>query len=94
MKTIKLIIQGDYASSTYVKEGTRKEIRLFLNSEAHRLRRESRLIHNLPDNVHSIDRSKHQSELVTMAAFKLTPMSIEQLLPLINNHGVLKYKIK
>lgn len=90
----KLIVKGDYAASNYTKKGSKKEILTFLRDEAHKLRRSSRLIHNLPDNVHSIDDKLHQSKLVTMASFKLSEMNIEQLLTLLNNHGVYKYQIK
>lgn len=93
MTTYTITKSGDYKSSASTFTGTKKDALNYLRSEACRMRRESRLLHKLPDNVHSIPPDRHPSKLVTMASYHLTMMGMEQLLSLINNHGVLVYKI-
>ena len=94
MKTLKITISGQYQSSNSSFEGTKKQVLNFLRTEAKRMRRESRTSRHLDDSVHSIPEQKHPSKLVTIASFKLNDMRMEDIIKLINNHGVLKYTVK
>ena len=86
---------GQYQSSNgSFKFNKRKDVLNFLRIEAHRMRRESRILMGKKfDNVDSLPRHFHKSELVTMASFNLEKLGMEQLLKLINNHGVIKYEV-
>jgi plasmid maintenance system killer protein len=89
MKIHKTSQHGDIT----IIEGNKKQVLEDLRVEARTKRRESRLRHNLTDDVHSIDKSLHQSELVTMASFKLENKGLNDLIELLNSHGVTNYKI-
>ena len=93
MKTQTLTVKGQYSASNYTLKGSKKEILTHLREEAGEKRRESRLLHRLDDNVHSIDSNLHQSRLVTMASFDLNKMNANQIIELLNNHGVIKYSL-
>lgn len=94
MKNSTVTITGQYTSSNTTFTGTKKQVLNFLRDEARRMRRESRTLRHLPDNVHSINENLHSSKLVTMASFQLNNICLEGLLELINNHGVLRYTVK
>ncbi len=94
MRTLTVTAKGEHRATESTFTGTKKRVLDFLRSEAREIRRGSRISNGLKDDVHSIDRSEHQSELVTMACFKLQDMRMEQILELINNHGVIKYTVK
>jgi len=87
MKIHKTSQHGDLT----IFEGNKKVVLEKLRTEAREKRRSSRIAHKLEDTVHSIDDSKHQSKLVTMASFKLENLGVDQLLDLLNNHGVTNY---
>jgi plasmid maintenance system killer protein len=74
-------------------EGNKKNILEQLRTEAREKRSSSRIAHKLEDTVHSIDENKHPSKLVTMASFRLEELAINQLLKLLNNHGITNYAI-
>jgi outer membrane protein assembly factor BamA len=93
MKTQKITINGQYASSNVTFEGTKKEVRAFLINEAREKRNASRELRKLENSVHAIDEKLHQSKLVTMASFKIPLLNNEQIIELLNAHGVLKYKL-
>jgi len=93
MKSLTVSISGQYKSSDATFTGSKKQVLNFLRTEARRMRRESRTSRHLPDDVHSINENLHPSKLVTMASFKLNDLDVDALLNLINNHGVLKYKV-
>jgi hypothetical protein len=86
-------ISGQYKSSNATFEGTKKEVRNFLINTAKEVRRNSRLLRRLEDSVHAISSDKHVSKLVTMASFKIQTLSNEQIVELLNNHGVIKYSL-
>jgi len=91
---MKIIKKGQYKTSEETFEGTKKEVLSFLRDEALEMRKKSRsTMSKDKQNVHSILHEKHQSELVNLASFKIKKMNIEQLLPLMNNYGVMDYKI-
>lgn len=77
-----------------VFKGSKKPALNYLRDMAKEKRRSSRAYNNLPDSVMPIDRSSHQSELVTIASFKISSMDFRQLLPLLNGHGQLQYDIR
>lgn len=89
-----LTISGQYSASNSTFTGIKKQVLNYLRDEARRMRRESRTSRHLEDSVHAINENLHPSKLVTMASFKLNNLGIENLLELINNHGVLNYSIK
>lgn len=92
---MKITRTGDYESSKEVVEGKKRAILTYMRSEALRMRKESRM--TMPKelrDVHSIiGADRHISEVVNLASFQINQMNIEQLLPLINAHGVMSYSI-
>jgi len=90
MKTLTLTVKGQYSSSNYTLTGSRKEVYNHLITLAKEKRRQSRLLNKLDDSVHSLPANKHQSKLVTIASFKINSQNVIELL---NNHGVLKFAI-
>lgn len=88
-----ILTSGQYSSSNSKFSGSKKEVLKELRFIAAEKRRDSRKLRNLPDSVHSIDRSCHPSELVTIASFHLNNYGIDKILELLNAHGVLKYKV-
>ena len=74
-------------------EGSKKNVLETLRTESREKRRSSRIAHKLDDTVHSIDKNKHLSQLVTMASFKLEQLGVIQLLNLLNSHGVTNYEL-
>jgi len=93
MKTLTVTTTGQYAASNSTFTGSKKQVINSLRVEASRMRRESRLSRKLEDSVHAINENSHPSRLVTMASFKINNLGMESLLELINNHGVIKYKV-
>lgn len=87
---MRLLKRNQYGNSEVVE----KNILDYLRNECHEKRRASRLKSNLPDNVHSVDENLHQSKLVTMASFDLKNKKRQELLDLLNNHGVEKFSIE
>lgn len=85
-------ITGVYASSAAKVTGSRKEVLKFLRNEALDRREVSRKSNNLLWDVHSLPRTSHVSELVTMASFEINRQGIDRLVDLLSKHGVLKYK--
>jgi len=85
-------INGQYASSNATFKGTKKEVRAFLIKTAKEKRRASRQLRNLEDSVHAINSNLHQSNLVTMASFDIQKLSNQEIVKLLNNHGVIKYR--
>ena len=96
-KLFRVDIKGVYASSTTWFEGSRKQYRSFLISQASRMRNESRALRPKlhPEGVHAIinEKNKHVSELVNIASFEIQRLSNEKLLKLMNAHGVMKYTL-
>jgi len=88
-----LNISGQYQSTNAKFKGTKKEVRAFLISTAKEVRRASREMRRLEDSVHAISEDKHPSKLVTMASYKIQTLSNEQIIDLLNGHGVVKYSL-
>ena len=88
------VFKNNQYGNSRIFKGNRKSILKQLRTEARELRRNSRLINKLPDNVHSINEELHQSKLVTMASFDLENKGLEELLNLLSNHGVCKYVLE
>lgn len=86
---------GQYASSTKEVEGNKATILEFLRSEALTMREESRqTIKGYTPTVHALQgNDKHTSEIVNIASFKINQMGINNLVILMNAHGVMTYKI-
>ena len=93
MKNQTLTVTGQYSASNYTLKGSKKEILTHLREVAGEKRRNSRLLNKLPDSVHSINENLHQSKLVTMASFDLNKMRANQIIELLNNHGVIKFSL-
>lgn len=91
MKT--LTITGQYASSNEIITGSKRLVLLELRYKALKMRKDSRATIKLFKNVHSLPKNTHQSELVNMASYDLNKLGIDQLLPLMNAHGVLKFNV-
>jgi len=88
-----ITITGDYNSSNATFEGTKKEVLEFLKKEALTMRKQSRELRRLPNTVHAINNDLHQSKLVTMASFAIEKLGAENLIELMNSHGVFKYEM-
>ena len=99
MKTLELKITGDYEVSNTIFKGTKKQVLFFLRSKALDMRMSGRqtILRKKEDwnkiNGLSGDK-KHNSELVNLASFQINQMGREQLLPLMNAHGVMTYEVK
>ncbi len=86
---------GQYNASKVIIEGNKKTILNFLRAEALTMREQSRqTIKGYDSSVHALyGKEKHTSEIVNLASFKIKQMNIEQLLPLMNAHGVMTYVV-
>ena len=93
MKTSQITIAKSSQYSTSYFTGSKKQALSFLRTEARKKRRGSRQAHKLADNIMSLPKDAHQSELVTIASFELNNCGIEKLLNLLNGHGVTKYVV-
>ena len=94
-KTMTITKKGQYASSNETFEGSKREVLSYLRAEALTMREQSRQV--MPKsvrNVHAILKNKHSSELVNLATYKLKELGIDQLLPLMNVHGVFNYSMQ
>jgi len=89
---MKITIENQY--NTVELKDSKKMILKYLRADAHGKRTTSRIVGRLEDNVHAISEKLHPSELVTMAAFKLNDCGVEKLIELLNNYGVVNYKLE
>jgi hypothetical protein len=93
MKAITTVqVTGVYASSATTLTGTKREVLAQLRLKASLMRRNSRKLMK-QDNVHSLITNKHQSPLVNLASYQLNQLGLNELLNVMNAHGVLKFKI-
>lgn len=87
METIK--IRNQYETQKFI--GSKKEVLAFLRNEVLTKREDSRKVKKLAFNVHSLPVDAHSSKLVTVAAFKIKQLGKNDLIELLNAHGVQKY---
>lgn len=85
-----ITVSNQYGTS-YMYEGYKKAMLTKLRDIAASKRRASRQLHGLTDDVFSINSKLHQSRLVTMASFDLNQLGSEQIVKLLNDHGVEKF---
>jgi hypothetical protein len=86
---------GEYSTSnSTMKFAGKKQLLAYLRSEARRLRTNSRSMRKLPLTVHAISAHLHPSKLVTMASFELQKLGVQELVTLLNYHGVIKYNVE
>lgn len=92
---MKITKTGEYTASQETLNGSKKEILAYLRGEALEMRKGSRdTMKGVANDVHSIiGAKKHTSEVVNLATYDIKQMNIEQLLPLVNAHGVMSYEI-
>lgn len=88
---MKLTKKGNYESSQVTIEGNKKMILAYLRDEALTMREDSRQVMKCRPTVHALHIKKHTSKIVNLASFAIKKMGIDQLLPLMNVHGVMKY---
>lgn len=88
------VLKNNQHGNSEIFSGSRKEILKKLRNEAHEIRLSSRKKHNLEQNVHSINKHMHPSNLVTMASFEIKNKNLNQLLELLSNYGICNYVLK
>lgn len=93
---MKAIKKRQYASSQEMFEGSKKEVLAFIRNEALTMREQSRqTIKGYKPTVHALHGAQKQiSKLVNIASFKINQMNINNLIDLLNAHGLSNYTIE